>query len=64
MRKYENMQEFLDGSFSGCFIVNDEVVHEDSVREWVDKAIGAVYDWIEDELIVYLNDKAVVVSYM
>lgn len=64
MRKYENMQEFLDGSFSGCFIVNDEMVHEDSVRDLVGKSVGAVYDWIEDELIVYLNDKAVVVSYM
>ncbi len=64
MRKYEIMQEFLDGSFSGCFIVNDKVVNEDYVGELVDKAIGTVYDWIEDELVVYLNDKAVVVSYM
>lgn len=64
MRKYEIMQEFLDGNFSGCFIVNDKVVYEEHVRELVDKAIGVVYDWIEDELIVYLNDKAVVVSYM
>lgn len=64
MRKYDVMQEFLDGDCCGCFIVNDKVVYEEHVREWVDKAIGAVYDWIEDELIVYLNDKAVVVSYM
>lgn len=64
MRKYENMQEFLDGSFSGCFIVNDGVVYEDSVKGLVDKAIGAIYDLIEDELIVYLNDKAVVISHM
>lgn len=64
MRKYNVMQEFLDGSFSGCFIVNNGVVYEDYVRELVDKAIGAVYDWIEDELIVYLNDKAVVISHM
>lgn len=64
MRKYNVMQEFLDGSFSGCFIVNDEMVHEDSVRDLVGKSVGAVYDWIEDELIVYLNDKSVVVSHM
>lgn len=64
MRKYNVMQEFLDGSFSGCFIVNDEVVHEDSVKELVRKSVGAVYDLIEDELIVYLNDKAVVISHM
>lgn len=64
MRKYNVMQEFLDGSFSGCFIVNNKVVYEDYVRDLVGKSVGAVYDWIEDELIVYLNDKAVVVSYM
>lgn len=64
MRKYNVMQEFLDGSFSGCFIVNDGVVYEDCVKELVGKSVGAVYDLIEDELIVYLNDKAVVISHM
>lgn len=64
MRKYEIMQEFLDGDCCGCFIVNDKVVYEEHVRELVGKSVGAVYDSIEDELIVYLNDKAVVVSYM
>ena len=64
MRKYNVMQEFLDGNFSGCFVVNDKVVNEDYVRELVDKAIGAVYGWIEDELTIYLDGKAVVVSYM
>lgn len=64
MRKYEIMQEFLDGDCCGCFIVNDKVVYEEHVRDLVGKSVGAVYDLIEDELIVYLNDKAVVVSYM
>ena len=64
MRKYNVMQEFLDGNFSGCFIVDGKVVNEDYVKELVDKANGAVYDSIEDELIVNLDGKAVVVSYM
>lgn len=64
MRKYEIMQEFLDGSFSGCFIVNDEVVHEDSVREWVDKANDVVFNYEEDELTVNLDGNEVTISHM
>ena len=64
MRKYEIMQEFLDVNFSGCFIVDGKVVNEDYVRELVDKAIGTAFDWIEDELIVCLDNESVAVSYM
>lgn len=64
MRKYNVMQEFLDGSFSGCFIVNDEVVHENSVREWVDKANDVVFNYEEDALTVNLDGNEVTISYM
>ena len=64
MRKYDVMQEFLDGNFSGCFIVNDKVVYEDYVRELVDKSVCAFFNWIEDELYLNIGGKEVVVSYM
>lgn len=64
MRKYEIMQEFLDGDCCGCFIVNDKVVYEEHVRELVDKAISAFFNWIEDELYLNIGGKEVVVSYI
>lgn len=64
MRKYDVMQEFLDGSFSGCFIVDDKVVYKDYVRELVDKSNGAFFNWIEDELHLNIGGNEVVVSYM
>ena len=63
MRKYEAMQEFLDGNFSGYFIVNDKVVNEDYVRELVDKSNDVVFK-VEDELTVNLDGNEVTISYM
>lgn len=64
MRKYDVMQEFLDGNFSACFIVNDKVVYEEYVRELVDKSNGAFFNWIEDELHLNIGGNEVVVSYI
>lgn len=64
MRKYEAMQQFLNGNFSGCFIVNDKVVNEDFVREFVDKSNDVVFNYEEDELTVNLDGNEVTISYM
>lgn len=64
MRKYDVMQEFLDGNFSGCFIVNDKVVYEDYVRELVDKSKRVSFDLNEEELIVDLDGNKMTISYI
>lgn len=64
MRKYEAMQQFLNGNFSGCFIVNDKAVNEDFVREFVDKSNDVVFNYEEDELTVNLDGNEVTISYM
>lgn len=64
MRKYDVMQEFLNGSFSGCFIVNDKVVYEEYVRELVDKSKRVSFDLNEEELIVDLDGNKMTISYI
>ena len=66
----ENMnviKQFIEGCFTNCFILNNlDLIEEDMIYSLAKTSNNIIFDEIEEELIIDLENKGVnaVISYM
>lgn len=66
-KNMNTIREFVEGCFSGCFILNEvDLIEEDMIYTLAETSSKVEFDFLEEVLLIDLEDKGVhaVISYL
>lgn len=63
MNRY--VEDFINGDYVGCFGLNNcEIIYEEDIRELVNRSSNVYINYDEEELVIDIDNKINVVSYV